>query len=227
MIIFGIGSFAKVIYYSFPSIFDNDKNIYFVDAFSQIKEKENDEFWDNKRFFFYKSVRDLNSSLNKSEKFAVAIGNNFGFERFSIIKKLKEKGFEHEKLWHSSAKLLLTKKIPETTLIMPSVTLMPMVSLKKGVILNTGSTIDHEVEIGNGCHIMGSSYIGGRTTVGDWTTIGSNSTIFPDLKIGNNCFIGAGSVVRCDIPDNSVFVGNPAKYLKKSRIIPKKEDLVY
>lgn len=227
MILFGIGSFSKVIYYSFPKIFKNEENIYFIDAFTQIKEKVKDEFWNNKRFFFYKSVRNLDSSLNKSKKFAVAIGNNFGFERFNVIKKLKEKGFEHEKFWHSSAKLLTTKKIPETTLIMPSVTLMPMVSLKEGVILNTGSTIDHEVEIGNGCHIMGASYIGGRTTIGDWTTVGSNSTIFPDLKIGKNCFIGAGSVVRSDIPDNSIFVGNPAKYLKKSRTIPKEEDIIY
>lgn len=33
------------------------------------------------------------------------------------------------------------------------------------------------------------------------------------VKIGNNCIIGAGSVVTRDIPDNSVAVGIPAKVI--------------
>lgn len=33
------------------------------------------------------------------------------------------------------------------------------------------------------------------------------------MKIGQNCIIGAGSVVTKDIPDNSLAVGNPAKVI--------------
>ena len=33
----------------------------------------------------------------------------------------------------------------------------------------------------------------------------------PNVRIGNNCIIGAGSVVTKDIPDNSVAVENPCK----------------
>lgn len=43
-------------------------------------------------------------------------------------------------------------------------------------------------------------------------------------SIGNNCIIGANSVVACDIPDNCVAAGVPARvicsvedYYKKSR----------
>lgn len=35
-----------------------------------------------------------------------------------------------------------------------------------------------------------------------------------DLNIGNNVIIGAGSMVTKNIPDNSVVVGVPAKYIK-------------
>ncbi len=35
----------------------------------------------------------------------------------------------------------------------------------------------------------------------------------PNVRIGNNCIIGAGSVVTKDIPDNSVAVGNPCKVI--------------
>lgn len=45
--------------------------------------------------------------------------------------------------------------------------------------------------------------------------IGANSTILPGITIGKNSLIGAGSVVTKDIPENSVYAGNPAKFIKK------------
>ncbi len=41
--------------------------------------------------------------------------------------------------------------------------------------------------------------------------IGMNVTILPDVRIGENCIITAGSVVANDIPSNSVASGNPAQ----------------
>ena len=35
------------------------------------------------------------------------------------------------------------------------------------------------------------------------------------MTIGNNSIIGAGAVVTKDVPDNSVYAGNPAKLVKK------------
>lgn len=35
--------------------------------------------------------------------------------------------------------------------------------------------------------------------------------IMPNVRIGNNCLITAGSIVTSDIPDNSIASGNPAK----------------
>ena len=51
-------------------------------------------------------------------------------------------------------------------------------------------------------------------TIGNSVWIGGNVTILPGVTIGNNCTIGAGSVVTHDIPDNSIAVGNPAKVIK-------------
>lgn len=39
--------------------------------------------------------------------------------------------------------------------------------------------------------------------------IGANTVILPDVKIGQNVIIGAGSVVVKDIPDNCVAAGVP------------------
>lgn len=44
--------------------------------------------------------------------------------------------------------------------------------------------------------------------------IGAGSTICPGVTIGENCVIGAGSVVTKDVPDNTVYAGVPAKFIK-------------
>lgn len=53
----------------------------------------------------------------------------------------------------------------------------------------------------------------GRVTIGNNVYIGLNSIVLCNNKIGNNVIIGAGSIVTTDIPDNSVYAGNPAKYI--------------
>lgn len=50
--------------------------------------------------------------------------------------------------------------------------------------------------------------------IGNNVWIGSNVIILPGVRIGDNCVIGAGSIVTKDIPANKVVVGNPAKIIK-------------
>ena len=45
--------------------------------------------------------------------------------------------------------------------------------------------------------------------------IGERSIVLKGSKIGKNSIIGAGSVVAGDIPENCIFAGNPAKFVKK------------
>lgn len=51
-------------------------------------------------------------------------------------------------------------------------------------------------------------------TVHSGATIGANSTILPGVVIGENAFVGAGSVVTKDVPANTMVFGNPAKIIK-------------
>ena len=64
----------------------------------------------------------------------------------------------------------------------------------------------------------------GRVKIGNNVFIGAGSLVLPNVTIGDNCIIGGGSVVVKSIPDNSVAVGNPAKvissydeYIKRMR----------
>jgi acetyltransferase-like isoleucine patch superfamily enzyme len=52
--------------------------------------------------------------------------------------------------------------------------------------------------------------------IGDNVYIGIKSIIMPGVKIGNNCIIAAGSIVTKNIPENSVYGGIPAKFIKST-----------
>lgn len=50
--------------------------------------------------------------------------------------------------------------------------------------------------------------------IGNNVFIGVRCVILPGVKIGNNVVIAAGSIVTNDVPDNVVYGGNPAKFIK-------------
>lgn len=52
-------------------------------------------------------------------------------------------------------------------------------------------------------------------TVGNNVWIGAQVCVLPGVTIGDNCVIGAGSVVNRDIPSNSLAVGNPCRVIRK------------
>lgn len=51
----------------------------------------------------------------------------------------------------------------------------------------------------------------GKVTIGSDVFIGAGAIILPGTTIGDKVIVGAGAVVASDIPNNSVYIGNPAK----------------
>tara|TARA_B100000787_G_scaffold165708_1_gene149950 strand:- start:3036 stop:3491 length:456 start_codon:yes stop_codon:yes gene_type:complete len=112
----------------------------------------------------------------------------------------------------------------------------PFVEITKGVKIGDNTRISSHsfvcelVTIGKNCFIghgvmftndkFKSGKLGGGkknwlpTNIGNNVLIGSNATILP-VKIKSGSIIGAGSVVTKDITKKGVYVGNPAKLLRK------------
>jgi len=98
------------------------------------------------------------------------------------------------------------------------------VTIKCGVFIWDGITIENNVFIGPNVTFTNDKVPRSKaypesfaqTLVKSGASIGANATILPGLVLGENCMIGAGSVVTKNIPKNAVVVGNPAKVIRYS-----------
>jgi len=102
------------------------------------------------------------------------------------------------------------------------VTIGNRVTIKPGVQIWDGITIEDDVFVGPNATFTNDMTPRSkqyplrflRTVVKKGASIGANATILPGVTIGENAMIGAGSVVLADVPDNTVWVGNPARQIK-------------
>lgn len=53
--------------------------------------------------------------------------------------------------------------------------------------------------------------------IGDYAWIATNAILLPGVTVGRGAVVGAGAVVRGDVPDYAVVIGNPAAELPRHR----------
>lgn len=90
-----------------------------------------------------------------------------------------------------------------------------LVSIGTDCYMNSGfSIITHDwvtnVFINSGREFLPSS---GKVVIGNNVSFGRNVMVLKGVTIGDNCFIGAGSIVSRSVPANSVAVGVPCKVI--------------
>lgn len=87
-----------------------------------------------------------------------------------------------------------------------------------------GVVIHSDTIIGNNCQVNQNVTIGrnfGDTKVpiiGNDVYIGAGSVVFGEITIGNNVIIGSNSLINKSVPDNCTVVGNPMKIIETNRV---------
>ncbi|WP_246819941.1 sugar O-acetyltransferase [Corynebacterium sp. HMSC05E07] len=110
------------------------------------------------------------------------------------------------------------------------------VTVGRGVFINFGATIlaqapislGDRVMIGPNCSLITVGHpvddhrrreegweIAKPISVGRNTWFGANVTVLPGVTIGEDCVVGANTLVTTDIPDKSLVLGSPGRVVRK------------
>ncbi len=132
---------------------------------------------------------------------------------------------EGTRIWHfchimPGAKIGKGCTLGQNVMVASQVVIGDNVKIQNNVSLYTGVLIEEDVFLGPSCVftnvINPRSQINRKseyqqTLVRRGVTIGANATIVCGGTIGRYAFVGAGAVVRGDVPDYALMLGVPAK----------------
>lgn len=122
-----------------------------------------------------------------------------------------------ETIVHPTASVSRMAKLDLGTVVFQHVTITSNVHVGKHVIILPNSVVSHDDVIGDYSCVTGGVCIAGEVKVGKSCYLGTGSVVRGSVEIGDCCLIGMGSVVLRNISDNSVVVGNPARFLRPVR----------
>lgn len=144
----------------------------------------------------------------------IEIGDNFYAGDYLVLESWKEyQGVRYSPCLNIGNNVVFTNYI--------------QISCIDEVTIGDNVLLGHAVYISDNNHGMSDSdalkippvqrklYSKGAVRIGNNVWIGRHVCVMPGVTIGDNCIIGANSVVTKDIPANCIAVGNPAIVIKK------------
>ena len=147
---------------------------------------------------------------SKVRELFVSVGNNK--IRKSIVETIPA---TYKSVFHKSAVISKYATIDEGTCVLPNAVVNAGAKIGKHCIINSGAIVEHDVQLEDYVHISPNASLAGNVKIGEGTHIGIGAQVIQGIKIGKWVTIGAGTVVIRDVPDSTLFVGNPAREIKK------------
>ena len=132
---------------------------------------------------------------------------------------------EGTRIWHFShvckeATIGKNCSLGQNVMIAGTAVIGANVKIQNNVSIYDGVTLEDDVFLGPSCVFtnitnprsqVSRRHLYEKTLIRRGATIGANATIICGTTIGRYAFIGAGAVVRSDVPDYALMLGVPAR----------------
>lgn len=122
--------------------------------------------------------------------------------------------------FYTSKLYFIARLISEISRLLTGIEIHPGAKIGKRCVIDHGMgiVIGETTIIGDDCLIFHGVTLGGKSfedkkrhpTIGNKVILGAGAKILGNITIGNNCVVGANSVVTKDVPEGVIVTGIPA-----------------
>ncbi len=138
-------------------------------------------------------------------------------ERLELFRSLK---IPRESLFtfiHPLAYVAPTVRIGRGSIIMPQVSVSADAVIGDCCLLMVNVSVGHNSVVASHCHLAAQSCLSSHVQLEEGVHIGLNATVREHLILKRYSALGMGSVLLNNIDEQEIWVGNPARFLRKSR----------
>lgn len=174
----------------------------------------------NKKITFFvddkyvnKDTQPISSFDPKKYMMMVAVANPI--ERKTIVNRLPKETTYFTYIHPSVHIMAQDVIIGEGSFIGANSILTTNIKIGSHAILNRGNQIGHDTTIDNYFSAMPGSIVSGNVKIGELVYIGTNATIKEKITVCDEVTIGSNAAVVKNIITSGVYVGLPAKFIKK------------
>lgn len=143
-----------------------------------------------------------------NEVFTCAIGDPN--DKARVVQSLVSRGARFVPIIHPSAIIGEHNEVGAGLIMYPQARITANVRIGDYVTL-LSSAIGHDAQVGDYSTISSNCIMTGRVRLGRRVFVGSQVTIIPDVEIGDDAHLGAGSVVISNVGAGMHVMGNPAR----------------
>lgn len=118
---------------------------------------------------------------------------------------------------HPTASVSRTAMLGAGTVVMQNAVVCSNARVGAHVVMLPCSVVSHDDIIGDYTCMATGVCISGGVHVGKCCYLGCNSAVIENVRVGDYSLVGMGSVVTRDVPENSAVVGNPARFLRRTK----------
>ncbi len=161
-------------------------------------------------------IEELDSFIDKSDVkiFVAIVWNRLNSIRRKVYEEMDARGYSFANIISPTA-VLMSNKIGQNCWFRDFVVVRSNATIGDNCFVEDYAHIGTGARVESHCFCGTRSLVAGECVVGEQSFLGISSTLLETVTIGKKCIVGAGTVVKRNLPNNSVIKVSSDNYITK------------